>query len=92
MLFTKILLLSLLIVGCSKDNLTVEQKQGRARYRQHCTQCHNLDSKKNNLGPALHGVKKELLIDRLTNGYKAMPAMPDKLIYVDKMCLYLECS
>lgn len=88
-------LLTLLLVGCvqkTPENFTKEEVIGRARYRQSCVQCHNYNPKLPSVGPALYGVKRELLIDRLTNGYRGMPKLPEKLKHVDNLCVYLRCQ
>lgn len=90
-----LILLALFLAGCTpeqSETLTREEALGRARYRQSCVQCHHFDPKQRSVGPALYGVKEDLLIDRLKNGYRGMPKQPDKLKHVPVLCAYLKCE
>lgn len=65
-------------------------RHGRAVYRIRCVGCHNSDPNlPGTVGPALKGVSKELLFNRLKNGKGSMPAQPNTLKHLEPLWEYL---
>lgn len=89
MSFRRSMVTLLLTTSCNYS----EVDRGRVYYQTSCTNCHNHNPKQEGVSaPELFGVSEQLLIDRVTNGYRGMPKQPSASKHVKELCAYLECS